>query len=149
VAGRLDGPTPSKTRVHADGHAIARLDEGCGPASPIRIDDAQLAAIAAADVLIASDYARGLLAEPAIRRALAARGGAAPIVWDPHSHGVEPVPGVALATPNRAEASALAGIAVDGVAAASDAGRVLLERWRAHAVAATLGERGAVLTTSA
>lgn len=149
VAGRLDGPTPSKTRVHADGHAIARLDEGCGPASPIRIDDAQLAAIAAADVLIASDYARGLLVEPAIRRALAARGGAAPIVWDPHSHGVEPVPGVALATPNRAEASALAGIAVDGVAAASDAGRVLLERWRAHAVAVTLGERGAVLTTSA
>ena len=149
VAGRLDGPTPSKTRVHADGHAIARLDEGCGPASPTRIDDAQLAAIAEADVLIASDYARGLLAEPAIRRALAARGGAAPLVWDPHSRGVEPVPGVTLATPNRAEASALAGFAVDGVAAASDAGRVLRERWRADAVAVTLGERGAVLTTSA
>ena len=40
VAGRLDGPTPVKTRVRAEGHAIARLDEGCGaPAAP-SIDDA-------------------------------------------------------------------------------------------------------------
>ena len=148
VAGRLEGPTPSKTRVHADGHAIARLDEGCGPAAPIRIDDAQLAAIAEADVVIASDYARGLLGEPEIRRALAARSGTIPVVWDPHSRGVEPVPGVALVTPNRAEASALAGIPVDGVAEASDAGRALRQRWRAGAVAVTLGERGAVLATS-
>lgn len=149
VAGSLDGPTPSKTRVHADGHAIARLDEGCGPVSPIRVDEAQLAAIAEAEVIIASDYARGLLAEPSIRRALAARTGRIPLVWDPHSRGMAPVPGVTLVTPNRAEASALAGIAIDGAAGASDAARALRERWRAHAVAVTLGERGAVLATAA
>lgn len=31
VAGPSGTPTPVKTRVRADGHAIARIDEGCAP----------------------------------------------------------------------------------------------------------------------
>ncbi|RIJ51609.1 D-beta-D-heptose 1-phosphate adenosyltransferase, partial [Clavibacter lycopersici] len=31
VAGPSGAPTPVKTRLRADGHAVARIDEGCAP----------------------------------------------------------------------------------------------------------------------
>jgi D-beta-D-heptose 7-phosphate kinase/D-beta-D-heptose 1-phosphate adenosyltransferase len=149
VVGRIDGPTPVKTRVRAEGHAIARLDEGCRTPAPLSINGSQLEAIAGADVVIAADYGRGLLASPEIRAAVAARTSRIPVVWDPHARGTQPVPGVALATPNRAEAAALAERSVAEITEAMEAARILRERWQAEAVGVTLGERGAVLAAAA
>ena len=45
---------------------------------------------------------------PACARRSTARRAGAPVVWDPHPRGAEPVPGVPLVTPNAAEAARLA-----------------------------------------
>lgn len=141
----LHGPTPVKTRVRAEGHAIARLDEGCGPASRISVEPGAVEAITAADAIVAAEYGRGMLGHPAIRRSLAEFARRRPVVWDPHARGGPPTPGVALATPNRGEAAAFADRAIDGVGDAVDVAALLRHRWRADAVAVTLGPLGAVL----
>jgi len=132
----LHGATPEKVRVRAAGRALVRLDHGgesreCGP-----LTDEARAAIAAADAVLVSDYGRGVAAEPGVRAALAG----ATVVWDPHPKGPEPAPGCVLVTPNAAEAREAAG--VGDLAAAA---RALRERWRAVAVAVTMGEKGALL----
>jgi rfaE bifunctional protein nucleotidyltransferase chain/domain/rfaE bifunctional protein kinase chain/domain len=149
VAAALDGSTPVKTRVRADGHAIARLDTGSGAPPRIVVGEAELTAIEVADVIVASDYGRGMLADHRVREALSRRARTVPVVWDPHVRGAEPVPGVALATPNRAEAAAMSGTRTDDLPAAMDAAALLRERWASAAVAVTLGGDGAVLSTGA
>jgi D-beta-D-heptose 7-phosphate kinase/D-beta-D-heptose 1-phosphate adenosyltransferase len=132
----LRGATPEKVRVRAAGRALVRLDHGgesreCGP-----LTGEARAAIAAADAVLVSDYGRGVAAEPGVRAALAGR----PVVWDPHPKGPQPVPGCLLVTPNAAEAQQAAPESDLATSA-----HTLRERWRAVAVAVTLGERGALL----
>jgi D-beta-D-heptose 7-phosphate kinase / D-beta-D-heptose 1-phosphate adenosyltransferase len=134
----LHGSTPEKVRVRAGGRAIVRVDSGgdgggCGPLTA----PAALALRRASAVLV-SDYGRRVAAEPSLRAALAGLG--APVVWDPHPKGPEPVPGVLLATPNAAEAGG-----VRSLGAAEAAARALAERWRAVNVCVTRGSAGAVL----
>jgi D-beta-D-heptose 7-phosphate kinase/D-beta-D-heptose 1-phosphate adenosyltransferase len=127
-----------------------RLDRG-GEASAVGEPDAAArAAIGWAAGVLVSDYGRGVAASPGVREALAAAGG--PIVWDPHPKGPEPVPGVALVTPNLAEARAMA--PGDGAqrphdgAPLADAARLahsLAAHWGAGAVCVTCGPRGAAL----
>lgn len=125
---------PVKTRLRSGGTSLARMDRG-GSDSP-RVTDDMLDAVLAADVVLASDYGRGLLRDDRLRSVLTR----VPVVWDPHPRGPAPVPGVRLVTPNLAEAKAFSGVADPDEAAAS-----LLSRWRARAVVVTLGGRGAVL----
>lgn len=145
VEAQLAGPTSVKTRIRADGHAIARLDEGGGGVAPVDVDPAQLDAIERADAVVASDYGRGMLANELVRAAIERRAGAIPIVWDPHVRGAAPVGGVTLATPNRSEAAALSGAPLGGLGEAIDAARILGARWRAETIAVTLGGDGAVV----
>jgi D-beta-D-heptose 7-phosphate kinase / D-beta-D-heptose 1-phosphate adenosyltransferase len=98
--------------------------------------------------VLVSDYGRGATSLPAVRDALT---GVPLVVWDPHPRGADPVPGVRLATPNRAEAAVLAtrlggGSPRPGLGAVDDDARTLLAGWRAHAVAVTLGPGGALLS---
>ncbi|UKF80208.1 PfkB family carbohydrate kinase [Clavibacter californiensis] len=148
VAGPSGAPTPVKTRVRADGHAIARIDEGCAPPPTPAATDAMLDAIATADAIVVADYGRGLTRDPRLRTALDARAARVPLVWDPHPAGEPPVPNTALATPNTAEARAFSGVAGRDVAAAADAARILLERWGVRTVAVTMSERGALLVSA-
>ena len=132
--------TPEKVRVRVGGRALVRLDAGgggggCGPLTP-----AAKQALAGAEAVLVSDYGRGVAAEPSVRAVLGRL--AAPLVWDPHPNGPEPVRGVLLATPNEAEARAAAH---DVPATAEAAGRELAARWRAVNVCVTRGARGAVM----
>jgi D-beta-D-heptose 7-phosphate kinase/D-beta-D-heptose 1-phosphate adenosyltransferase len=140
----LHGATPEKIRVLAGGRPVVRLDRGgesrgCGPLPPGALDGA--------DAILVSDYGRGVAAEPSVRAALAATD--VPIVWDPHPKGPEPVPGCTLVTPNLKEAVAAANLKRDSPAlgSAEAAGRVLADRWRAVAVAVTVGARGALVVS--
>lgn len=145
---RAPGPTPEKIRLRGSGQVLLRLDRGGdGPGSPATVDrhDPALAAIRAAAVVLASDYGRGLLREGRLREALAA--GPAPVVWDPHQRGPDAIHNARLVTPNETELRALAGSAGGGPrlpVAARGAAR-LRERWRAGAVAVTMGRDGALL----
>ena len=144
----LEGATPLKRRILAqDGRPLLRLDEGGGtPSGPLPLLARRELRDAAA-VLVA-DYGQGATGVPEVRQALAAAAETVPVVWDPHPRGAPPVPGVALATPNLAELAAL----VPGGAAASStvpdvaaSAATLRRHWDAHALAVTLGERGALL----
>ncbi|MGK5632148.1 D-glycero-beta-D-manno-heptose 1-phosphate adenylyltransferase, partial [Streptomyces sp. URMC 123] len=148
VALPLDGTLPVKTRVRAAGRPLVRVDRGGGtPGPPGETARAALReALREAAAVLVADYGRGTA--DAVREHLAEAAHRAPVVWDPHPRGGPPVPGVRLATPNAAEARALvpAGGVDDSLRAHGHRGAELARRWRAAAVAVTLGARGALLT---
>jgi rfaE bifunctional protein nucleotidyltransferase chain/domain len=163
----LAGVTVEKTRLRTGGRTLLRLDRGGG--DPVGDPGAStLSTLAAADAVLVSDYGQGIARHPALREALARFGGAA--VWDPHPRGPAAVPGVRLVTPNEDELARLTGESggSDGgvrcpatgphagghpagatrgnrLAATARAAHALRERWRAAAVAVTLGPDGALL----
>lgn len=145
IAGHSPSPTPVKTRVRSNYHAVTRLDEACGPAAAPVVSTAMLDAVARADAIIVADYGRGLAADPRLRAALDERRPEVPLVWDPHPHGARPLASATVATPNLAEASRFAGVSVGGVAGAADAAGILATLWGCQSVAVTLGALGALL----
>ena len=147
VAGHSPGPTPVKTRVRTNDHAVTRIDEGCGAVAAPQVTAAMLESVAGADAIIVSDYGRGLAADPALRTALERRRSRVPLVWDPHPRGARPVASATVVTPNLAEAEAFTGHAAQGVTGAADAAGALAASWGCGAVIVTLGALGALLLT--
>jgi rfaE bifunctional protein nucleotidyltransferase chain/domain/rfaE bifunctional protein kinase chain/domain len=146
----LAGATPEKVRLRTGDRALLRLDRGGRePGAVGRASAGARAAIGWAEALLVSDYGRGVAASPEIRELLAERAATGlPTVWDPHPRGPAPVEGVALATPNAAEAALFADGAGDGLdelAAAIARAAALRRRWSAGAVCITRGARGALL----
>ncbi|HWH13517.1 MAG TPA: PfkB family carbohydrate kinase [Miltoncostaeaceae bacterium] len=136
------GTTPEKVRIRASGHVLARLDRGGPPVVRTRPIELR-AALGAADAVLVADYGQGISADEAVRRAFGRACDRVPVVWDPHPRGALPVPGVALLTPNAAEARGLLGtLGRDGHPEPATALRAHLA---ARAVAVTQGARGAVL----
>ncbi len=145
-----DGPTAVKKRVRAHGQTLVRLDSGSRPGTVSAAPDDVARLLGHAGSVLVADYGRGVTAAAALRELLQRT---SPVVWDPHPRGTAPVPGARLVTPNEAEARLLApaedGLGDDGTGGLARAGRqaaALVTRWRAHAVAVTLGARGALLS---
>ncbi len=137
-----DGGTRTKTRVRVAGQSLVRLDDG-GSGAPLGVDAASLAEVLErADVVLVSDYGAGTTREPAVRAALELAARTAPVVWDPHPRGGEPVLGCALVTPNVSEGARVLG---DADAEPQRACTALQRRWAAAAVAVTAGAHGAFL----
>ncbi|MCC3275538.1 PfkB family carbohydrate kinase [Arthrobacter sp. zg-Y20] len=149
TSGPSDAPTPVKTRIRAGAQAVVRFDEGCAPPPVPAVTAQMLAAVAAADAVLVSDYGRGLTANPALRELLGALAGRIPVVWDPHPAGADPVPGVAAVTPNMTEALQAAGETPGGVPAGLRAAERLLERWSSRSVVVTMGAQGALALPAA
>jgi D-beta-D-heptose 7-phosphate kinase / D-beta-D-heptose 1-phosphate adenosyltransferase len=146
----LDGQTPEKIRVRADGRSLLRLDRATRPGRVGPLERAGRRALEGAGAVLVADYGRGVAAEPGVRAALAALPARRPVVWDPHPRGPAPVPGARLATPNRAEAAGFAGqVHGTGLAAVTARARLLARRWSAAGVAVTLGPGGALLVEGA
>ncbi|MET8309993.1 PfkB family carbohydrate kinase [Micromonospora sp. NPDC005173] len=141
----LAGATPEKIRLRARGRVLLRHDRGVAPGEPGQPSDEVLRVIGAASAVLVSDYGRGVARQPALRAALAAT--RAPVVWDPHPRGPAAVPGVHLATPNESEVRELVPTlpGASRLATASRGAQGLRRRWRAGAVAVTLGGDGALL----
>ena len=138
----LEGETPRKTRIRAGGQSVVRLDHGGGRARQDPLPERVISLLRNASTILVADYGRGVVAHPEIRRLLAeAR---APVVWDPHPRGGDPVSGARLVTPNESEAAKFAG---EG-GTPDDLAAILREKW-ASPVAVTTGSRGAVLATEA
>ncbi|MGW5558710.1 PfkB family carbohydrate kinase [Micromonospora sp. NPDC003944] len=141
----LSGATPEKVRLRARGRVLLRHDRGGTSGEPGQPSEEVLRVIAGASAVLVSDYGRGVARQPALRDALAAT--RAPVVWDPHPRGPAAVPGVHLVTPNESEVRELVP-ALPGasrLATASRGAQGLRRRWRAGAVAVTLGGDGALL----
>ncbi|MDQ4149776.1 MAG: D-glycero-beta-D-manno-heptose 1-phosphate adenylyltransferase [Actinomycetota bacterium] len=143
----LEGPTPEKVRVRAQGRSLVRIDRGCdriGEIGPVTEDAGDI--LSRCDGVLVADYGRGVARHPDLRGLLEACAKRAPVVWDPHPKGARPVTGVRLATPNRSEASQLAqGIGGEDLSAVTARAHQLKRKWQAANVAVTLGEEGALL----
>jgi rfaE bifunctional protein nucleotidyltransferase chain/domain len=145
---------------------VVRFDQGCEKTPVPDVSPAMLRAVEKAGVIIVADYGRGVAANPQLRELLARLADEVPIIWDPHPAGPDPVPGVAVVTPNLAEAVKAAqflmpidpqagdpqGDAQDDAQQAgtpqdqaAEVGRILLDQWHSRAVLVTKGEQGAVL----
>jgi D-beta-D-heptose 7-phosphate kinase / D-beta-D-heptose 1-phosphate adenosyltransferase len=146
----LDGQTPEKIRVRAEGRSLLRLDRATRPGRVGPLDRAGRRVLAGAAAVLVADYGRGVAAEPGVRAALADLPSRRPLVWDPHPRGATPVPGARLATPNRAEAAGFVPeVPGTGLAAVTARARLLADRWAAAGVAVTLGAGGALLVEGA
>jgi rfaE bifunctional protein nucleotidyltransferase chain/domain/rfaE bifunctional protein kinase chain/domain len=138
-----EGGTRTKTRVRSAGQTMLRLDAG-GPGHPLSGPNAEVReALAEADVVLVSDYGGGTTAHPAVRELLTDLARRFPVVWDPHPRGGAPVPGVAVVSPNQAEARAAVG---DSHLPPEELASRLRETWGARAVCVTAGESGAYLS---
>ena len=136
-------PTTVKTRFVAGGHQLLRLDEEkvtpIGPALEEAVLARFEAALAACDVVVLSDYAKGVLTDAVLRSAIAtARAADKPVIVDPKRARFEAYAGADVLTPNALEVARATGIDAEedtGAAAAgaaaraqADAGAVLVKR---------------------
>ncbi len=146
VQGRT-AATTHKTRIIAHQQQVVRLDrEDDGrrdSAAAARARGFLLAHLGQADVVVVSDYGKGLIT-PALLSALAAVRARRPfpLLIDPKQANFPFYRGASLLTPNRDEASQASGVEIDDAPSLARAGAVLLERWRAEALLITRGEQG-------
>jgi D-beta-D-heptose 7-phosphate kinase/D-beta-D-heptose 1-phosphate adenosyltransferase len=140
------GATQVKTRLRAGSHPVARWDTGTVAGDIGTLPSGAREAISAAAAVLVADYGGGVGRHPQIRELLGRGRRHAPLVWDPHPRGADPVSGADLITPNEAEAAhAVPDVIGDGWAAVHRRAQTLAVRWQANAVAVTLGARGALL----
>ena len=147
-------PTIQKTRFVARGHHVLRMDrEVIAPLSPAEEDElvAKIEAkMSEVDLVVLSDYAKGLLSRTFCDRTIAACSAAGKCVYvDPKGRDYRKYSGATLVKPNRAELEAVCGVRLDPSApdfmdgVVSSARRLLSVVGIGHAVV-TLSERGMV-----
>ncbi len=145
----VDGtrPTTIKSRVVAGSQHVVRFDrESDAPLSPAvraRLMSEVRQALPDSDVLLISDYAKGVVSPPLIRGVLALAARAKTLVAvDPKVQHLPLFRGVAVVAPNHQEAAAAARVLVRQEADLLRVGQILLKRLRAQAVLITRGEHG-------
>ncbi|PVG82428.1 D-glycero-beta-D-manno-heptose 1-phosphate adenylyltransferase [Nocardioides gansuensis] len=142
------GRTTVKARVRADGQTLLRMDRGdAGDLGDVPPEAGDV--LASASGVLVSDYGRGVSSHPGVRALLAAVPRRAPVVWDPHPRGADPVSGTLVATPNEGEVRRFAGDPAPDLAGLSRSAAALVERWEVRALAVTRGAAGALLSYGA
>ena len=150
----IDRPTSEKIRFVAQGQHMLRADaEVTAP-----IDAATSAAllrtieklVPAHDVMVLSDYAKGLLTDEVVRASIViAKKHGLPIVVDPKSVALERYAGATVITPNSKEVMDATGIdPTDDDARAEDAGAAILGTAGVTSVLLTRAHRGMTLVRS-
>lgn len=144
------GETTQKTRIIAHSQQLARLDrERVAPLDRVaarRLRDAVLRQLRHVDVVVVSDYGKGVVG-PELLEALSAAHARRPFTWvvDPKRANFAHYRGVSLVKPNREEAAAASGVDIVDAATLRHAGERLLERWQAEAVLISRGDEGMAL----
>jgi D-glycero-beta-D-manno-heptose-7-phosphate kinase len=142
--------TIQKTRIIAHQQQLVRLDHedavDADPATTRRLRDWVLRQRSRFDVLVVSDYGKGVVG-PELLAALAEAHARRPRPWlvDPKRANFPHYRGMSLIKPNREEAAAAAGIDIRDRPSLHAAGRALLAQWAAEAVLISRGEEGIAL----
>ncbi|MBT4486630.1 MAG: bifunctional heptose 7-phosphate kinase/heptose 1-phosphate adenyltransferase, partial [Rhodospirillaceae bacterium] len=149
---RADRPTTLKTRYVAAGQQLLRADRETteaiapddGAALLARLDEA----LTQADVLVLSDYGKGVLNDQVLAGAIErARAAKVPIVADPKRHDLAAYGGVDFLKPNRAELAAATGLPCDDDEQVTLAARSVMERCDIGALLVSRSEQGISLIT--
>jgi D-beta-D-heptose 7-phosphate kinase/D-beta-D-heptose 1-phosphate adenosyltransferase len=120
--------TTEKVRYISGSHQMLRVDrEDRGPGDGAALLAAFKARLAAADVVVLSDYAKGVLTAQVVRGAIdAARAAGKPVIVDPKSRDLARYDGATLIKPNRKEAAEATGIVDNSDEASEEAGAAIL-----------------------
>jgi len=145
--------TTCKTRFIAERQQIMRADREQRIALSEAIADQLLtafgAALAAADVIVLSDYAKGVLSPEVTRRAIAAaREAGKPVIVDPKSDSFEKYTGATVLTPNRQELERASGEPCISEPQIVAAARELLDTGICQALVVTRGAQGMSVVAS-
>jgi D-beta-D-heptose 7-phosphate kinase/D-beta-D-heptose 1-phosphate adenosyltransferase len=145
-----DRPTTSKTRFMVGVHQLLRLDEETTADIDVATAEAILERFAdvlrAADVVIVSDYAKGLLTDAVLRGALAqARARNRIVIADPKRADFAAYRGATILTPNEHEVRLATLIEAADDTEADRAGRRALEMMDGDAVLVTRSAKGLTL----
>jgi len=140
-------PTTVKTRIVAQGQQVVRADHEQTGDVEGRAADAIVEAVRrelpACEALVISDYQKGVVTAPLLRRVLAlAKGRRVPVLVDPKVRHFRLYRGVALVTPNQLEAEQATGLRLRGERELAAAGRRILSLLRCRAALVTRGEHG-------
>lgn len=143
-------PTTVKTRIIAHSQHVVRVDEeDTSPISPslaAEVADCVGSLLSSTDLMVISDYAKGLLTPELIRQVIrhACERGCRVIV-DPKGVDYSRYNGAYLISPNRMEALTAAGLTPDHADSVVRAGGHLLETLAVEAVLITQGKEGMTL----
>jgi len=144
--------TSRKTRVVASHQQIVRIDrESRDPLSAEmeqRVCDWISSHAGSFDVILLSDYLKGVLTPRVIESAVAAaRPNAIPVLVDPKGTDYARYQGASILTPNRKEAEAAAGIAIRDNESLGQAAELIMERAGLKNLLVTRSEEGMSLFT--
>jgi len=140
-------PTSLKTRYVADGQQVMRADresrEPLGTAAEAAVLSAYADALGEADLVILSDYAKGVLSPSLIRAAIDLAGRSAKrVIVDPKSKDFARYRGATILTPNRQELQLAAGRECESEADLVIAARALLSAGICDYLLVTRGKDG-------
>ncbi|TNE36777.1 MAG: D-glycero-beta-D-manno-heptose-7-phosphate kinase [Alphaproteobacteria bacterium] len=147
-------PTTVKTRFVADGQQLLRSDAEAThmlqPETADRLLAAYKEALGKADIVILSDYAKGVLSDHVLENAIRlAKAKGLPVIADPKSADFSRYRGVTLLTPNRKEMIAASGLPCGSNAEVETAARSVLASAGLEALLVTRSEAGMSLVTEA
>lgn len=145
-------PTTLKMRMVAQRQQIVRVDRELAKQASPAIQESMAAFVEAHinthKAVIVSDYAKGAVGVPLLRRLSAARKDGrmsiskCPLVCDPHPKNYANYTDLMIVKPNKKEAEQAVGFELKDEEAVEKACRILIERWQAEIAMITLGERG-------
>jgi D-beta-D-heptose 7-phosphate kinase/D-beta-D-heptose 1-phosphate adenosyltransferase len=143
-------PTTMKTRFMSGMHQLLRLDEeetsALGHAEADAILHAYEASLAESDIVILSDYAKGVLCDRVLTQSIRlARESGKMIIADPKREHFGAYRNVSVLTPNELEITRATGIPIEDDKAAVDAGRMALTESGADAILLTRSAKGLTL----
>lgn len=143
-------PTTVKTRVVAHSQHVVRVDsEDASPISEERagqVEELVSSLLPDTDMLVISDYAKGLLSPALVKKIIAgARGIDVPVMVDPKGIDYSRYAGATLITPNKMEAAHASGVDAFDRNAVEIAGERLLSQLDVEACLITQGEEGMTL----
>ena len=143
-------PTTVKTRFMASAHQLLRLDEETNEPLGSTLESAVLTyfadALQQANIVVLSDYAKGVLCDTVLRGVLelaAAQG--CRVIADPKRHDLVAYRGATILTPNENEVRIATHIEVEHDAEADRAGRAALAAAEVEAVLVTRSAKGLTL----
>ncbi len=140
-------PTIAKTRVVSRTQQLMRIDvesrEQHTSGDAAKLLSTSIDAVAEADAVILSDYAKGALTERLCRGVIdAARERGIPVLVDPKARDFSKYVGATTVCPNLQELSTATGVDVHATEALLDAGRSLLTGLSIDFLTVTMSERG-------
>lgn len=143
-------PTTIKTRIVAHNQHVVRIDQEDSQLLDILAEKKVIAMmekiISEVNVVVVSDYAKGVITENLITRLIStAKQLNKPVLIDPKGREYKKYKGATLLTPNRQEAATACNLDSNGQKLVEQAGNVLLDSLEMEAVLITQGEDGMTL----